>query len=233
MGQMPEDETREMLEDETREMPEAVREVYDPLFRMVITTHHDWQLMLQVYVGEENVGLLRRFGGIFFGRVQHQMHDAVVLGICRLTDPSRVTNNPKKQSLSIPRLIEAVETDHVGLPDRLKLHEVMKELKAASEPFRKRRNRIIAHRDWETRNELCPVTKVHEIDEALRLAARIMNAVSGHYKNTTDSYTIPPSLGDGDHFMRHLEDYAQRRDQPLRRWKPAGGDSEHVPVAGA
>ena len=52
--------------------------------------------------------------------------------------------------------------------------EIMKELTAMSGTFREMRNRILAHRDWATRNQPRPVTKKNEIDKALGLSARIM-----------------------------------------------------------
>jgi HAMP domain-containing protein len=97
------------------QMPEGVRDVYDPLNKVAITTHYHWQLMLQLYDGKERADLLNRFGGIVFGRIQQMMLADVVLGICRLTDPATVPSNPKKQSLSIPRLIETVVADAFDL----------------------------------------------------------------------------------------------------------------------
>ena len=87
--------------------------------------------------------------------------------------------------------------------------------------FREMRNRILAHRDWATRNQPRPVTKKNEIDKALGLSARIMNAVSGHYTNTIVLYTMCPSTGDGDDFMRHLRDYARHLDENPKPWQTA------------
>jgi hypothetical protein len=44
---------RQTPEPETRDMPGAVRDVYDPLNKVAITTHYHWQLMLQLYDGED------------------------------------------------------------------------------------------------------------------------------------------------------------------------------------
>jgi hypothetical protein len=203
-------------------MPEVVREVFDPLKRGAITTHHHWQLMLQLYDGEERVNLLRRFGCILFGRIQKMMLSDVMLGICRLTDPPEVRSNRRKQSLGIPRLIAAVEADCPGLPDQLKLPEMMKELEVLSAPIRDMRNRFLAHRDWATRDQPCPVRHKEEIDKCLKLTAAIMRAVYGHYTNAIDSYTMYPSTGDGDDFMRHLRDYARYLDEIPKPQQAAG-----------
>lgn len=199
------------------QMPDAVREVYDPLNRVAVTTHFHWQLMLELYEGEEKVRLLQRFGGILFGRIQSMMLADVVLGICRLTDPAQVPSNARKQSLSIPRLTEAVQADDPSLLDQLNLSEMLAELKVASQPFREMRNRILAHLDWTTRDQPRPVTNKDEIDKALGLAARIMNAVSGHYTGSIVSYTMYPSVGDGNDFMRQLRYWARHLDETPKR----------------
>ena len=206
------------------EMPEAVRREYDSLNTMASTTHYHWQLWLQLYDGGEKVELLRRFGGIVFGRIQYMMLADVVLGICRLTDPPNVPSNQRRESLGIDRLINAVEAADPGLPDRLKLREIMKELKTRSKLFREIRNRFLAHRDLETWNQLGTFPNQQEIDEALGLAAKIMNAVRLHYENATVSYSIFPSVGDGNDFMRQLRDHAHHLDQIPRPWMPDKGD---------
>ena len=57
------------------------------------------------------------------------------------------------------------------------------------------------------------MTNKNEIDQALDLAAKIMNSVYLHYENQTIRYEPYPGSADGEHLIAHLQRYANLLDQ--------------------
>ena len=87
-----------------------------------------------------------------------------------------------------------MEAAEPGLATKLELGSTLKEMETLCKSIREMRNRTIAHRDWGRRAEKTPVTSKEEIDRALELAARIMNAVHLHFDNTTMRYDPYPGV---------------------------------------
>ena len=81
-----------------------------------------------------------------------------------------------------------VESEEPGLAAKLDLDSMLRSMETVCKSIRDMRNRTIAHRDWGRRAEATPVTNKKEIDEALDLAAKIMNAVELHYQKSETNY---------------------------------------------
>ena len=167
------------------EMPAKVAEVHKGLVPVVATAHMRWTLALQLFGSMDRVKLLYGFADVLFNEVKQTLISDVLLKLSQLTDKPGMG---KKQNLSLHRLHEAIESDEAGLAAKLGLNTMLQRMETVCDGIRDMRNRTIAHRDWGRRTEATPVTNKIEVEEALTLAARIMNAVHLHYENQTIRY---------------------------------------------
>lgn len=191
-------------------MPSPVSEVHEGLVRVVITAHVRWTLALQLFGSIDRVKLLYDLANVLFDQVKQTMFSDVVLKLSQLTDKARMGKN---ENLSLHRLREVVEANEPGLAAKLQLDSMIQSMESVCTSIREMRNRTIAHRDWGRRAEPTPVTNKEEIDQALALAAQIMNAVHLHYENTTIRYEPYPGSPDGERLIYHVQRYAELLDQ--------------------
>ena len=191
-------------------MPAPVAEVHKGLVPVVFTAHMRWTLALQLFGSMDRVKLLYRFADVMFNEVKQTLISDVLLRLSQLTDKARMG---KKENLSLYRLREVVESMEPGLAAKLDLDSMLRSMETVCKSIRDMRNRTIAHRDWGRRAEATPVTNKNEIDQALDLAAKIMNAVHLHFENQTIRYEPYPGSPDGDRLIYHLQRYAKLLDQ--------------------
>ena len=191
-------------------MPAPVAEVHKGLVPVVFTAHMRWTLAPQLFGSMDRVKLLYRFADVLFNEVKQTLISDVLLKLSQLTDKPGMG---KKQNLSLYRLREVVESNEAGLSAMLQLDPMLQSMETVCKSIRDMRNRTIAHRDWGRRAEATPVTNKNEIDQALDLAAKIMNAVHLHFENQTIRYEPYPGSPDGDRLIYHLQRYAKLLDQ--------------------
>jgi len=191
-------------------MPSPVAEVHEGLVRVVITANVRWTLALQLFGSMDRVKLLYDLADVLFDQVKQTMISDVVLKLSQLTDKARMGKN---ENLSLHRLRDVVEANEPGLAAKLQLDSMIQAMETVCKSIREMRNRTIAHRDWGRRAEATPVTNKEEIDQALDLASRIMNAVHLHYENKTIRYEPYPGSPDGDRLIYHLQRYGELLDQ--------------------
>lgn len=193
------------------EMPAPVAEVHGGLVPVVVTVHVRWTLALQLYGSMDRVRLLYRFADVLFNEVKQTLIGDVLLKLSQLTDKATMAKN---ENLSLHRLCKAVELDEPGLIARLELDSMLRSMETACGNIRGMRNRTIAHRDWGRRAEAASVTNKNEIEDALAIAAKMMNAVEFYYKRSERIYEGPyPVFGDGDGLIDHLQKYAELLDE--------------------
>ncbi len=191
-------------------MSAPIAEVHEGLKPVVFTAQMRWTLALQLFGTMDRVKLLYGFADILFNEVKQTLISDVVLKLSQLTDRASMGN---KENLSLHRLREVVESNEPGLAAKLQLDTMLQKMEPACKSIRDMRNRTIAHRDWGRRREATPVTNKIEIEEALSLAAKIMNAVEFHFQNSRTIYEPYPGSGDGERLIYHLQRYAGMLDQ--------------------
>ncbi len=153
--------------------------------------------------------MLYRFADVLFNEVKQTLIGDVLLKLSQMTDRAGMG---KYENLSLHRLRDVVELNEPGLAAKLGLDSMLQSMETVCKSIRDMRNRKIAHRDWGRRAEATPVTNKIEIEEALSIAARIMNAVELHYQNSETNYKPYPGSGDGDRLIDHLQRYVMMLD---------------------
>ncbi len=85
-------------------MPTAINEVFQPLRQEVTDIHAAWRLYRQTFAtSEEQVLLLNRYGGVWFGYAQAAMYDDIVVSVFRLLDPANQGKGRDNLSPCSPR----------------------------------------------------------------------------------------------------------------------------------
>lgn len=126
-------------------MPAEIREVFTALQDEVFWLHAKWNIHRQLFgTSEERIDLLNDFGPDLFQIIYDSLLNDVLLTMSRLTDPA---TSFKKENLTLSRLTNMIEEI-----DRKKLLTELTALQdRTDEPFRRLRNRVIAHNDLAAR----------------------------------------------------------------------------------
>jgi len=201
------------------QMPKGLKRVYDALWQEVASAHASWKLFTQLFShSQERVDLLNAMLPDFSFTVFHALRDSVMVSLCRLTDPPEMAG---RKNLCLRRL-----TLHLKA-SRFKL--LMREIEARTgeaeeycRPFRKWRNRELAHTDWAekarySRQPLPDISK-EQFDKALRMTADLLNRVLGYFEDSETDFRGVLFRGDGETLVRYLEEVKEHRNARLRKY---------------
>lgn len=153
----------------------STRSLYGPLSSDLSLLNLKWHTFLSLYGRDEDrIALLNKTAPVFFAVVQDLLTSNVLMGLSRLTDPSK---SQGKDNLSIETLIESLaDPDHSAL--RQDLESRLDTLRVRVGPFRTWRHKSLAHRDLEVAigaADLLPTIQHDAIDAALSEAAGLLN----------------------------------------------------------
>lgn len=150
----------------------------------------NWDRYEALFGSEERVALLNNSSGNFWSVMQGVLHEYLLLGICRLTDPAGAG---ARQNLSVARLLEIDPTDSK--------EELARRASAAIEAAkfaRTWRDKRISHNDLAhisgTANVIEPSTGL-KVSAAIVAIHDVLNWVMGRY---FDGSMFLIDLGDGD-----------------------------------
>ena len=134
-----------------------------------------------LYSNPDNVDLLNRFSGHFFGVLQTIMWDDLLLCVTRLTDPARTGRN---ENLSIARLAYYCEDPEL----REKVEEGIEQATGAARFARDWRNRRISHTDlsriMEADKDPLANATIEKVTAALDAVHNVLNIISMQLRDT-------------------------------------------------
>jgi hypothetical protein len=169
--------------------PEEVRVAFDQLRDDVAMLRYKWSLYLELYSERETAALLSEIAPAFFQTIAESLRNDMIMTICRLSDPSRTLGG---DVLSLATL--------VGQCDRVpNIAARLTAFQAAAGGVRRLRNRRLVHNDLMTTivpsQDLLPGIDRFQVDEILRLATDILEAIYGHFCN--ESIALEPYVPGG------------------------------------
>ena len=189
-----------------KKIPSGVRDLYKSMDNEVTWIHAKWIVYRQIFAAsEEKIELLNQSAPFFFSIVQQTFFEDTLLGISRLTDPAK-SREEENRSL-------ALFVSKLGKLDHQKLSaELSKDLKIIHEcckPFRKWRNKKIAHSDLNTALKVGPdplpgISRA-KIEEALKEIRNFMNRINGHFIDTHKVYERFITSSGGDVLLGKLK----------------------------
>lgn len=179
-------------------IPENIREIFMWLCQDVAALQSKWDFYLELYSDEETTSLLSELASWSFNMIEESLRNDMTMAICRLSDPSITF---RKENLSLASLVEKC-------PDIEGLEEQLADFQVACEPISQWRNRNVGHKDYNTairpRENPLPGISKSQIDEIVRLAARLLQTVSFHFGGG-DLYFHTVARGGGDDLVFWLK----------------------------
>jgi len=195
----------------THLIPDDLAEVYEGLRREIQWLQAKWQIFCQLFVvSEEQTYLLNRKAPGFFRIVYGVLLDDVFMSLSRLIDPARTG---PKENLCLARLIELI-----GASDNPEFYreigDMQERIRSHCEPFRKRRNRTLAHSDLSTSLENhadpLPGISIRMIKEGLQMVRDLMNCIEDQFDLPRILYEDPIIRGDGKTLVACLREAEER-----------------------
>lgn len=179
-----------------------------------------WDRYQVLFGSQERVDLLNRSSGSFWQVMQGLMHEHVLLGICRLTDPAKTFG---EQNLSIQQLEQLDPSLH-----KRRLSQRVKKAIELSRFAKTWRHKVIAHNDFDqitgAANKLLPST-ANKIKHAIVGIHDVLRWVQGKHFNG-DMFLMDIADHDANRLLMTIDDglryRALRRDSGL----PFEGDHD-------
>ncbi len=176
--------------------------LYADLENDLLWLHVRWREYRELYgTKPERIDLLNRAAPLLFGIVQTTLYLDVLLGLARLTDPSKSMG---KDNLTVHRLASLIQDQ--GL--RTEVEEAVAKAKDSCEFARDWRNRRIAHTDLalisqdQSAKPLAEASGQH-VEEALARLRVVLNCMNKHYFRATTAHDMVHDRGDGAVSLLH------------------------------
>lgn len=199
--------------------PEPIRDIFEELKNEVLWLHATWTVYRQLFATPgKRLDMLHRTAAAFFFMVHKLLLSDVQMSLTKLTDPA---GKRTKKNLSLERLEKQVERHDRALSSEL--GKVRDELNGKCEVFRTRRNKRLAHFDFDTamKKGALPLPGVSRqmIEDALSLVREYMNTVERHYHQPSTRYQSPSMSGSDGHALVSMLKYGFRYLELLRDGK--------------
>jgi AbiU2 len=163
----------------TTNMPPQLARAFKSLWEDAVWLYREWEVFHSLF-GESRdiVDLMNSSAPDFFRLVQDLLRQALILGICRLTD------KPTSDKLVLRSLLKHIDAKTRGAL-KTEVGKKLDELERGCKTIRKHRNKKIAHTDGKVRLAAAgaglPEILYGEIRIAVDRIAKVMNAVQLAY----------------------------------------------------
>lgn len=186
-----------MFEDKfgyNEKIPEKIREIYMWLCQDFVSLKAMWIFYQGLFGNKEDADLLAYYLTESFRVVEESLRISMVMGICRLNDPSMQQNN---QNLSFDILVNNCSE----IPELLDLYN---DFRKACKPFTVYRNKRFGHRDLDTaldyEGKILPGIGKKEVETVLNLASQLINAVAMFYTDEEFHFDVQ-TIGGADNLL--------------------------------
>jgi AbiU2 len=169
-------------------IPTELAEIWQFLHNEVAWLHGRWTMYRQLYgTSPERIELLNQLAPTFFGTIQAVQVDEIQLTLSRLGDPA---GTGKRRNLTLETLLQEIEALGIdGLAAELR--PLLLRFRETCEGIAERRNKVIAHNDFQTRqpgaNAIAGASR-EEIEGALDALRAFMRAVYAFFEGSHMAY---------------------------------------------
>jgi AbiU2 len=193
-------------------------DLFKTLQNDLINLHAYWKVYRQLFArSEKRIDLLNESGSLVFNIVQHLFLNEITLSICRFTDPAKTKiKKEEKENHTLERLIQI--TDEYNKKLAVELSSTYEGIKKSVVPFRRCRNKSIAHSDLLTKLKMeenpLPGISREMVEQILEQMREFMNIYDrGFFDNTTYyEEELLPLGSDGDFLTQQLKRAVAFRD---------------------
>ena len=196
-------------------MGEPLGGVYSCLWQELAWLYSKWNEFKTLFgTKRSRIDLLNNAAPHFFRVIQDSLWEDTILHIARLTDPPKSVG---KDNLSV-QLLPALVSDTTLSAELERLIDAAKE---ASEFCRDWRNRRLAHRDLDLAlGDAAVALKAgsrEKVGKALDALAKILDAVSTHYLDSSTMFDMGGNIGGGDCLLRIIHDGLKAEENLMER----------------
>jgi hypothetical protein len=177
------------------EIPAEIEPTWNLIHLNVLSLHLTWKMHEQLFKKEERINFLDHVAAAFFWLVQQSFLLEVQLGIAKLRDPA---HQGQFSNMTVYKLDEEVralyqEPLSASVQDFFTtLWEKLTAFKTASAAIHERRNKLLAHLDYEHALKRHPTplpgpTRM-EIENTLRALESLLNEIATHFGEMQTAY---------------------------------------------
>ena len=180
--------------------PEAI-DVFERLRQHLASVHFNWRTYRQLFAtNAKRIDLLNDSAPSFFWLLHRTLLDAVVLGVCHLTDKN-------DRTLRLRRLHAALRPS-LSAEQESTVRRQIEDVEAATTALMTHRNKRLAHTEYLVKpDDVLPPLSQEMIESVLQLSRDLMHLVQGWLdRGETDYGVIAP--GDAESLIGCLEDAA-------------------------
>jgi len=218
----------EAKEENIMKMGKALGEQYSALWQQLAHLNFRWQGYVELF-GEKpsRIDLMNEAAASFFGHLESEKWESILLHLARLTDPPRSAGKFNLTVQSFPDLIQDADL-------RVVLTSKVQVAVQAAMFCRDWRNRRLAHidLDYGLDRSVNPLQNGSRADVrmALEALANVMNAISIHYLDSTTSFDVGPARHGEWSLLRVLYDgVRERKERNARIGNSEFLDRDEVP----
>ncbi|MDF2766660.1 MAG: hypothetical protein K0S81_3655 [Rhodospirillales bacterium] len=205
-------------------MGKPLGEQYSLLWQEVMALHASWHEYVELFgTNLERVEVLNRAAPSFFGTLQNELWDGILLGIARLTDSS---SSGRKSNLSVENLPALIDDPKI----KAAVESLVAKARERSSFCRDWRNRRIAHRDLtlaldRIASPLEGASRI-KVSEALAALAEILNAVQVRYEGGITHYDPVPGSEGALTLLHILDEGLEARERRLERFQKGSASED-------
>lgn len=187
------------------EIPENIRQIFMWLCQDFASLKAMWNFYQGLFGNNEATDLLAYYLTESIRVVEESLRISMVMGICRLNDPSVQQNN---QNLSFDILVKKSSE----IPGLLDLYD---DFSKACKPFVVYRNKRFGHRDLDTaldyEGTILPGIGKKEVRTVLNLASQLLNSVALYYSNKEFHFDVL-AIGGADNLLYWFKEGLKSRN---------------------
>ena len=202
--------------------------------------HIQWKMLEQVFgKGQKRMDLLAECASNFFVMVQWAVLLDIQLTISKLGDPAQ---SGKFGNMTLAKLAEEVEQSDpkpvTELVDNFhkRIAACLQDFSQKSAKVRERRNKYLAHSDYDTALDRRPVPILtptrREIEASLESLRALMRELELHFGEPSTAYSDSATIHDGEDLIMWLK-WAHRYDELMTDETIDWNDWRMSPFAGA
>lgn len=169
-----------------QKMGSRLGELYLSIATEIADLHLEWREYRGLFAGnQDRFDLMNATAPRFFYQLDKILWSAVLLHLCRLTDPAKTAG---KENLTIRRLVEEIDDEAL----RREVADLVTEAVRRTKFARDWRNRRLAHRDLAHAKDpqVKPLASASrgDVEDALKAITEVVNMIEFHYEGAPISY---------------------------------------------
>jgi hypothetical protein len=206
----------EIVEDNVAAMGEEPGRQFSALWQELADIHSKWGEFIELFSkSEARIDLLNSAAPSFFGMLQNEMWENILLHLARLTDKPKSLG---KANLTVQNFPEMITDSAV----RAKVEGLIEVAVQRTEFCRDWRNRVIAHQDLDLAldrpSALLKTGSKLDVDAALEALVNIMDEVSVHFTKSGIGFDAVSPPGGAFELLTVLVDGVREQEKRRKRF---------------